>query len=300
MRRFVVRRVLYGFGRLQKEEWEHTAPTPRPALTVAYGYSNYGGVAQLASSVGLLWSAQGRDALSRLTQATQGNNVVTSYGYNAFTGRLTGISGGLGGGNAVQADSYGYDSVGNLLSRTQRNAVGGTTSETFGYDPLDRLATSQVSGQTAKSYGYDAIGNLTSKSGVGTLAYGAACGGRSCPHAVQSSSVIGAFSYDGNGNLTAGDGLSVTWTAWNQPATITRGATSASFQYGPEHQRVAQVQANPGRTVYYAGAHEQEIAGGVHTHKVYLPLGVGMVAQGNNVVTSNGHNAFTGQLTRCG
>jgi hypothetical protein len=42
---------------------------------------------------------------------------------------------------------------------------------------------------------------------------------------------------DAKGNMTSGNGLSVTYTAFNKPATITRGTASIAFDHDPEHQR---------------------------------------------------------------
>src|SRR5262249_36590325 len=40
--------------------------------------------------------------------------------------------------------------------------------------------------------------------------------------------------------MTSGNGLSVTYAAFNKPQTITRGTASVSFDHDPEHQRYAQ------------------------------------------------------------
>jgi RHS repeat-associated protein len=52
--------------------------------------------------------------------------------------------------------------------------------------------------------------------------------------------------------MTSGNGLSVTYTAFNKPATITRGTASVSFDHDPEHQRYAQTSLS-GVTLYIAG-----------------------------------------------
>jgi len=39
------------------------------------------------------------------------------------------------------------------------------------------------------------------------------------------------------GNMTSGNRLTIAYTAFNKPATITRGTTSISFDHDPEHQR---------------------------------------------------------------
>ena len=115
---------------------------------------------------------------------------------------------------------------------------GSLLQESFGYDALNRLVTSQVSGQTQKTYGYDQTGNLIGKSDVGSYGYPASGAGSVRPHAVANISgtvtVQGSssFSYDANGNVTSGANRSMTWTSFDMPATITRtlaGSSGASI-----------------------------------------------------------------------
>jgi RHS repeat-associated core domain len=99
-------------------------------------------------------------------------------------------------------------------------------------------------------------------------------------------SVTGAltasYTYDSNGNLLSGAGRSVTWTAFNMPATIAQGAASLSFGYDSERNRIRKVSASgtllyldgPGlRTERLAGA------GGTVTWTDYLPAGGDTIGQ---------------------
>jgi hypothetical protein len=61
------------------------------------------------------WTANARDAESRLTQETAGNGVVTTQSFDVETGRLTAILAGTG--NIVQNFSYTYDVLGNAGRR---------------------------------------------------------------------------------------------------------------------------------------------------------------------------------------
>lgn len=54
---------------------------------------------------------------------------------------------------------------------------------------------------------------------------------------------------DANGNMTAGAGRTMTWTGFNMPSSITRGASVLTFSYDPEHNRTRQV-APDGTTTY--------------------------------------------------
>ena len=60
------------------------------------------------------------------------------------------------------------------------------------------------------------------------------------------------FAYDAKGNMTSGNGLGITYTAFNKPATITRGTASVSFDHDPEYQRYAQTNLS-GVTLYIVG-----------------------------------------------
>ena len=79
--------------------------------------------------------------------------------------------------------------------------------------------------------------------------------GQPRPHGVVSvtgGSINATFTYDAKGNLVAGNGLTLTYTASNKAKTITRGTTTISFQHDPEGQRNAQV-APDGVTLYLSG-----------------------------------------------
>ncbi len=75
--------------------------------------------------------------------------------------------------------------------------------ETFGYDRLNRLKYSQVTGQALQSFTFTANGNIASKSGIGSYAYGERNHG---PHAVtsvsQGTQVQRSYSYDAKGRMT--------------------------------------------------------------------------------------------------
>jgi len=88
-------------------------------------------------------------------------------------GRLQKIKTGPSGSPTQWQDlTYTYDGVGNVLTIADAKVAGGTQTQTFGYDHLDRLLTANAAGgsagqgQYSESYSYNLIGNMTSKSGV--------------------------------------------------------------------------------------------------------------------------------------
>jgi RHS repeat-associated protein len=150
----------------------------------------------------------------------------------------------------VQNLSYTYDLLGNPLSRSDANT---SMSETLAYDGLNRLTSATVNLSPAplvKTFAYSAIGNMLSKSDVGTYSYPAA--GSPLPHAVMNVSggnISSTFTYDANGNQTAGLGRSIVYTSYNKPASITQGTRTISFLDDTDHQRFKQVTPE-GSTLY--------------------------------------------------
>jgi hypothetical protein len=105
---------------------------------------------------------------------------------------------------------------------------------------LNRLTSATVSANIApqKLFSYDPVGNLLSKTDVGAYTYPLA--GSALPHAVSAvnGTINSTFSYDPNGNQTAGLGRSISYTSYNQPASITQGASTENFAYDMNHQRM--------------------------------------------------------------
>ncbi|MYM90165.1 hypothetical protein GTP91_23705 [Rugamonas sp. FT82W] len=221
-------------------------------LTIKYAYTTLGYLKEVRNSATdvLYWQANTLDAEGHLLQQTYGNNVVTQQVFDTATGRIRNIYAGVG--NVVQNLSMTYDARGNMLSRNDANQ---NLAETFLYDTLNRLTSNTVNssgaGLVTQSYGYDSIGNITSRSDMGAYTYGPV---NARPHAVDhivmADGSIRQYSYDGVGNLTqevqrdasnnviAAKGRLETWTSFNMPLSLTSPASTATFVYGPEHQRI--------------------------------------------------------------
>ncbi|HEY8949891.1 MAG TPA: polymorphic toxin type 10 domain-containing protein [Rhizomicrobium sp.] len=234
-------------------------------LTALYVYTALGYQYQLKdyNAGTVFWTAKTRDAELHLLTQTAGNGITTTQTFNANTGLITATQAGTS--NGVANQSYSYDTLGNLTSRTWLNNSGVSVKENACYDNLNRLTNTFVtSGTTCTGTGsvtvaYDALGNITEKSDVcaaaNCMVYGAGAAG---PHALTS--IIGSynsvsnpsFTYDANGNMTAGAGRGITVTNFNMAAAITDGVNSASLTYDTEHARIKQVTAgaNAGTTYY--------------------------------------------------
>src|SRR5690554_972146 len=203
----------------------------------------------------LLWRADERHANGQTTQTSLDGVVSIARQFDPLTGLLTDIQAGP---NATPTTlvniSYDYDVLGNLTNRYDANEI---LSESFQYDNLNRL-TQATTGSTVYTADYNTIGNITSKRRLGSSAnntYSYPATGLARPHAVSSVSgqINGvtnpSYNYDANGNMTSGAGRTLTWQSFNQVATVTEGATTLTYTYDAEHQRIKQHDGS--NTIYY-------------------------------------------------
>ncbi len=204
------------------------------------------------------------DAFGHIVGYVDGNNVSTVTAYDQATGATLGIGTGVGVSSSIQLLTYSWDGFGNLKQRCDANK---NLTESFGYDALNRISTSAVytgasacSGGTAgaaMSLSYDAIGNIQTRTNTG-IAVGAGTqndtytyGDSSHPYAVTGvTSISGTYAYDANGNMTSGNGRTITWNDDNLPTSITSVSTvsgnntvtgSSTFSYSPDLKRYQQV-----------------------------------------------------------
>jgi RHS repeat-associated protein len=251
-------------------------------------YNNKGYLARVERGSTVLWEAKAQAASQHVTEARLGNGLVQQHVYSPHTSRLTSGMLKTVAGNLVRLqEGYSYDSLGNVLERSQYWDSTGFT-ETFHYDELNRVDWSEVSLQARQSFGYDAAGNLLRKTGVGSgdYVYGTQGAGAVRPHAVKSIPGIGSFTYDDNGNLKSGAGRTATWTTFDMPVKITKGTQSSTFAYGPEHQRARQLKQD-GSSVVYTGTQEVELSssGQMTSIKTYWPNGLGVEIDKPNAAT---------------
>ena len=249
----------------------------------AYGYP-LGETESDTTQPGPLWTTIAMDAEMHQTAVGYGNAIQTQRGYNPQNGELQSIVSGHAG--SVQALSYSYDPIGNVLSRV--DSTQGLT-ESFGYDALNRLTSAQISGSAAVTYGYDKIGNLTSKSDVGTFTYAPTTGPQPQPHQIQGASVSSASPYAAA--FAAGTERSYSWTSFNMPATVTDGGETIAFTYDSGHNRITQTTPE-GITTYMrdpiTGALQvRVIAGSTVVRRHYFAGGISIwTVVGTNPVTA--------------
>jgi len=193
---------------------------------LTYSYNGAGSISQVGSYA----TYTGYDAVKQKGTVTFGNNVATSYGYYPSNNRLYSIATTSPTDGALLSQTYSYSNVGNVTGVTDY-MPGGTRSQTFVYDALNRLTNASGS-YGARSYDYDQIGNITSKDGV-TLAYTPSTG----PHSVSSTSSGRVYQYDANGNVLSDGVRTIAYNSDNLPKSIT-GAGTVSFVYDGFGNRV--------------------------------------------------------------
>ncbi len=242
------------------------------AIKRIYNFNGYLTQVQSTDGATVYWQADSMNARGQILDNTLGNGVHTSHSYNDATGWMDGIYSFNSAMATVQLNSYSFDDVGNLLSRTdQRQGL----TETFTYDDLDRVLTADIAGGTGtyvpRTYSYDALGNIINKSDVGNYLYGQNGAG---PHAVTQAGTS-SYAYDTNGNMTSGAGRTIGYTSFNKPNAITDGGTTVNFYYGADKSRILKVVGSK-RTIYVGlGAegnalYERETEGLVTKNRHYI------------------------------
>ncbi|TXK77939.1 hypothetical protein FU839_17740, partial [Rheinheimera tangshanensis] len=220
-------------------------------LTVQYSYTPSGYLQQVSNlSSGYIYrTITSQDAFGNRLGASLGNGIHEDNQYNSETGWVERLIASSGGMQIHDVEYQRYDEYGNLI-QAQNHVTG--ASESYEYDELHRLTHSTYSnmGFTVPiSYSYDAVGNLQSKTDYAhTYHYGNAnksLGGNAGANAVRqvvklNNSTVN-FSYDNQGNLIAGDGLTISYTSFKQPSQITRGGNRFSFSYGAKLERLKEV-----------------------------------------------------------
>jgi RHS repeat-associated protein len=231
----------------------------------------------------------GMDTYGRVTDSIAGGSVTTHNGYDGTNQYLDTIhtSNGVGGSTVYQDLHYQWYAIGTLQSRSAYVTSGGTTynpSETFIYDVHNRLNSSTVTNgsgtQPAVTYSYDSVGDITSRSDVGTYAYGGPH-----PHAVTSVSgtTTSSYAYDADGNMFCRDAQAsscsgsgptpdVSWNSDNLATSISDGTNTNSFAYAPDKHRYKQIAVTPSGTdtTLYIGGLEILTSGGTTTYKYTL------------------------------
>ncbi len=237
------------------------------------------------------WELADVDAAGRYAKETLGNGVTTERKYFNDKQALKSISTMLGG-STIQQLSYTWDERLNLDSRTDSLQVQNTT-ERFRYDALDRLicayfgAVEDPMAPCVTSYGYAPNGNLINKSDVGAYSYI----DPKHPHAVTNVPGV-SYTYNAVGNQITRPGLvTIDYTPFDLPKTITQGANVVSFGYDGDEQRIRKTIATSER-LYVGDIFEQVTKGAAKEFVYYVHSPERVVA----IVTRGGADPGTKYL----
>ncbi|MBD3654289.1 SpvB/TcaC N-terminal domain-containing protein [Kangiella sp.] len=240
------------FGRVKAVEY------PGSGIKVGYAYNQYGYQTKTfnANSGFVYQEVTSRDHfLNAVETLKNAGTLAESRNYDTVTGQLKSIVASAGGVQKHFLD-YWYGSFGNLAWQEVQYENGAKTSrEDYSYDNLHRLtySTRSFTGITHTedpiTYSYDQVGNLLVKTDYATtISYGGtgkANAGNAGPNAVLSITKpdgrTADYTYDNNGNMTSGDGKSISYNAFNKPISISKGGINSTFAYGADLMRFKQV-----------------------------------------------------------
>ena len=215
------------------------------------------------------------NACGQVTRATLGNGVVLDRTYQAASGYLHTMKATNGMSQELQKLTLSFDELGNLTQRRDQGrskvtSLAKNVMEAFTYDNLNRLKTTRITGEASANVDttYDARGNIKTKSGVGTYVYGNTS--NRLVSVTPSGGTAMIYAYDSNGNLTSGDGRTLSYTSFDKPHTITKGTDqTVQFAYDGERARYKRsVTTGTGTnavttTTYYVGNVEiRNVTGG--------------------------------------
>ena len=276
-------------------------PDVQDRLRVDYTYNAHGYLQQIKNPTEPkpYWQGTARNAEGALTEERLGNDVVSTYGYEATTGRLTQAAT-AGPAGQLQKLNLAYDLNGNLTSKSDDVS---RRVEEFEYDRLNRLLSwtvASASGQAEKhTYDYDTMGGLLSEQVDGqperavTYRYGE---NGAPPHALTSRIGDGeshTYHYDEAGRQASGPRRDVDYNLMDLPSSITWGQTQVetTYRYDADGARVRK-QDTEQTVTYVGGVFERRATagtGGRDIHNLHYIVAEGrVVAQINRVQAAGG------------
>lgn len=204
--------------------------------SINYSYTSEGVLRSVMDSESkVLWKTSEANPMMQPTRCMTGNGLVTHLDYDENTSRLTSIHTTCGD-KKLQNYTYEYDGYSNM---THRNDLVNTISESFSYDPLNRL-TSAIDQHGVSSFSYDPLGRMISKtSPSGTVFTNADYSGNK-PHAIKSvQSSNGAFPQER---------MDLLFNSFDKVSSINEGTNHVSYDYGFDHQRIRAMENINGKT----------------------------------------------------
>jgi RHS repeat-associated protein len=246
-------------------------------------YDNNGLLTQVtggsAGAQTTLFNGSQMNGFGQYTSYTLGNNKTSqiTYQYGYPTQYYA---------PGVQNLSFTWDYARNNLTSRQ-DALKGLT-ESFAYDPLNRITQSSVNGQVQQTLTYDgngnfSMGNVATKTDAGTYKYK-----DDKIHAVAYITDPAGTSAISNSTI----GQTISYTPFLKAATISENPYQVSFTYGPDYQRVKSellINSVISETKIYVGDYEKQTDNTGTKEIHYINGGNGLCAI---IVKQNGVNNF--------
>ncbi|HEY4299370.1 MAG TPA: RHS repeat-associated core domain-containing protein, partial [Candidatus Didemnitutus sp.] len=225
------------------------------------------------------WGSPAYDQQDRITSVTKGG-YATTRSYRDSDGVLLAINTSASG-TQYQSLAYNFDGLGNLTSRSN-----GTATEGLGYDNLNRLTSSSITGGIA----YLSNGNIQNKTAVDGTTTPNYTYDSTHPHAVASAFGC-AIGYDANGNLNTrtktGESWSFNWNGADKPRWMIRNSTAGlagdEFLYNANRSRVIHLDVSAA-----SGTAPSQVPTGYSYKKIYA-AGASMEVEYNYASSSWHH-----------
>ncbi|MEP2302183.1 MAG: SpvB/TcaC N-terminal domain-containing protein [Kangiellaceae bacterium] len=232
------------------------------------------------------------DARLQLIAANKANGqIIETRKYSEITGQMELVKAETLSQMQRHRIAYEYDDFGNLALQNVEEMLSDFSvnvfDETYRYDNLHRLVESKRTASGAEdilNYNYDAVGNITVKDDFSTnFTYGnlARNNGNAGPNAVRQvvktsefNNEVVTYGYDLNGNMTSGDGRTITYNAFNKPVSIVKGSITSLFSYDSGQMRYKQIKqglsGGDETTIYIDKSYEEITHNGVTKKRSYL------------------------------
>jgi len=237
-------------GRISSVEYNRSG---KVIATEHYGYAfGYKSSIKLADST-IVWQLNSVNSYGNPTSATTGS-MRRSYAYDTYgipTSRTFG----------EMVNSYSFDAkTGNLLSREDES---NGSSESFGYDSLNRLSSVTQGPLTGKNT-FDGYANAT------TIGYAAEMTYADSDHPYNLTDWI-----PDDDTFLRDRTLAITYAASGKPRTIYETGVKATISYAGDDERIKMVIDSSGTTIltrlYIDGCYDEDInASGTKTQRLYL------------------------------
>lgn len=216
---------------------------PGNGFTVTYGYDSAARLTTATDSNGVIYAQTPTYLASGAIQEFTSPNFANNKYHVDYNNRLQPIeiwAGSAQGSAALFDKQYSYGTAGanngNIFTIT--NAKDSTRTQSFTYDPLNRLMTAGDNGHWANSYTYDAWGNLTNKTP-------GAPAGESMNQPADTNNHLSGLTYDAAGNVK-NDGLGGAFVFDGENRIATAG--SVTYTYDADGRRI---QKSSGTNYWY-------------------------------------------------